>query len=187
MLQTANVLRGMTSFRSGALLAVALFAAFAIPPAYAHDSQEAYEMTVIRDAAHGRKVVFGKYDEAIAKIKTLKGHRSKGFFVSNNLCVAYAKTADIDSAARACDEALAVATKERRFDSDHLEWVKRRRTAMALSNRGVLRALSGDRENARQDFQDAIDLNAGLSSPERNLAYLDNKPVETVTSLQTDR
>ena len=53
---------------------------------------------------------------------------------------------------------------------------KRRRSeylAMALSNRGVLRAATGDVELARQDFVEALSAGARLSVVKTNLARLD--------------
>ena len=183
MLQTANLSRGVTAFRSSVLLAVAMFA---VSPAVAHDPQGAFVMTVIRDAAYGGKVTAGKYDEAIMKINAHKKRPSERFFASTNLCVAYTKSHDIDSAEKACNDALELAAQERGFNSEDLDRIERKYTAMALSNRGVLRAVSGDNANARQDFLEAMNLEAGLSSPAQNLARLDTMIAETVTSLQTD-
>ena len=143
-------------------------------------------MTVIRDAAYGGKVTAGKYDEAIVKINAHTKRPSEQFFASNNLCVAYTKSNDIDSAEKACNDALELAADERGFDSEDLDRIERKYTAMALSNRGVLRAVSGDNVNARRDFLEAMNLEAGLSSPARNLARLDSRIAETMTSLQTD-
>lgn len=183
MLQTANPLRGMTAFRSNAMLAIAMFA---VSPAVAHDPQEAFEMTVIRDAAYGSKVVAGKYGEAISKINALKKRPADEFFSSNNLCVAYTKSRDIDRAQQACDDAFTHAARERRFNSEHLDQANRKYKAMALSNRGVLRAISGDDAKARQDFREAMNLKAGISAPARNLARLDSRMAEILTSLQAD-
>ena len=66
MFQSTKALRGTTTFRLGTLLAFSMFAAL---PALAHDKQESFEMTVILDAAYGGKVMSGKFDEAISRIK----------------------------------------------------------------------------------------------------------------------
>jgi hypothetical protein len=54
--------------------------------------------------------------------------------------------------------------------------------ALALSNRGVIRA-TGDDSGARQDFELAIKLGRKLSAPVENLARLETEASETVSSL----
>ena len=49
-------------------------------------------------------------------------------------------------------------------------------TARALSNRGVLRALSGDVAGAARDLQSAVRSPGRSGTPERNLEYLASSP-----------
>jgi Tfp pilus assembly protein PilF len=55
--------------------------------------------------------------------------------------------------------------------------------ALALSNRGVIRAITGDDSGARQDFELAIKLGRNLRAPTENLARLETEASETVSSL----
>lgn len=187
MLQTTNKVRGpvaATTARLGALLTIAALAA---SPVGADDRQEVFEMTVIRDAAFGAKVVSGKHGEAIERINALNVREPEQFFVHTNLCVAYTMTRKFEAAAIACDGALADLADQSATMPASKERIVRRYKAMALSNRGVLRAVTGDDRNARADFDAAVALEAGVSAPERNLAYLETRTVPSVTMLQADQ
>lgn len=181
MLQEAEFFRHPAIASIVALLTIA-----ATAPALAHET-ESFEMTVVRDAAYGSKVTSGKYQEAIAKINAAGDRASERFFRSNNLCVAYAKSKMIDAALEACNEALSiaapktpVASKGRRDRLSFRAHTERRHRAMALSNRGVLHIVSGDSASARDDFQEAVALDTGISAPARNLALLDTELGKTI-------
>lgn len=123
-----------------------------------------YMMAVISNQAHGRRVTSGKYQEAIRKI-THGGQRSRARFADqNNLCVAYAKTTELDKAAAACDAAIEQVRKREKRAMRSNDALGAQRHAfeydlsLALSNRGVLRAVAGEAELARQDFVAAIEL-----------------------------
>ena len=184
MLQTTKKVRGSIAALPGTLLTISLLAA---SPVGAHDRQDVFEMTVIRDAAFGSKVVSGKHDEAIERINALKVREPERFFVNTNLCVAYTMTREFDAAATACDDALADLADPSATLPASRERIVRRYRAMALSNRGVLRAVTGDDRSARQDFNAAVALEAGVSAPVRNLAYLETREAPSVTMLQADR
>ena len=158
-----------------AMLAATLLAG----PTNAGEKEPAYTMTVFSDTGYGRKVTRGKYAEAIEKI-TAPSYRLRDKFESkHNLCVAYAKSGDLDNAAQSCDAAIALmrgklsrmSRTTRKVFLEELSYDAY--LAMALSNRGVLYALNGDRDRARSDFQEALELKAGTSAPKVNLARLD--------------
>ena len=181
MLQEAEFFR-----RPAIASIVALLTIAATASAMAHET-ESFEMTVVRDAAYGSKVTSGKYQEAIAKINAAGDRASERFFRSNNLCVAYAKSKEIDAALDACNDALSLTKGSPSASSagrrDRLSFRahnERRHQAMALSNRGVLRVVSGDIASARNDFQAALALDAGISAPARNLALLESEFSETI-------
>ena len=130
-------------------------------------------MTAYLDSAHGRKVVKGQYARAIDKITTSSARRANTFESKANLCVAYTKTGDFDSAREVCDEALArvrkrVGTRTNRT----LPRIDRVDLAIALTNRGVLLALTGDLQQARAAFLEARELKARRSAVDSNLARL---------------
>ncbi len=156
---------------------VALLAAlFACAPLAAQETDPAYTMTVIIDAAHGSKVAAGKYERAIEKITASKSVRDP-YSQQTNLCVAYTKTGELDKATEACEAALAITLDEKRLRSsfsgpalsDRVERVYR---ALALSNLGVLHAAKGSPDIARKSFREALELSSSLSAPKINLARL---------------
>jgi len=128
-----------------------------------------FTMAVILDAAHGKKVTSGRYEQAIDRL-TRQGTRGSTRFEDQvNLCVAYAKTSEIDKASTACDAAIA-RVKQRgeralrhRSDRSLAARAYKADLALALSNRGVLKAATGDSELARKDFLDAMELQTDLT------------------------
>ena len=137
-----------------------LAAVLATAPLAAEETDPAYTMTVIIDAAHGGKVAAGKYERAIEKITARKNSRDP-YSRQTNLCVAYTKTGELDKATRACEAALAI-TRDGKID--------RMFRAVALSNLGVLHAAKGSQDIARRTFREALELDSGLSAPKTNLA-----------------
>lgn len=137
-----------------------------------------YEMAVIIDAAHGHKVQKGEYAKAITRLADAKRRFPDEFARQNNLCVAYTKTGDLDRAEQACDAAVEfVESKGVRAVKgfalpDVRENAYRVYKAIALSNRGVVRALQGDVKFALRDFEQANDLKARVRGPKSNLARL---------------
>ena len=155
-----------------ALVASLLVAA----PLAAEETEEAYTMTVIVDAAHGSKVAAGKYDRAIERITAAKSSRD-AYSKHTNLCVAYTKTGALDKATAACEAALAIMLEDRKsrgtyFAPTQAEKLERVYLALALSNLGVLQAAKGSTDSARETFQEAVELDTGLSAPKINLARL---------------
>ena len=162
-----------------ALLAALVFAS----PANADEEAQKFEMTVIRDAAHGGKVLFGKHNEAIERINSGKTRVSETFYADTNLCVAYTLSAKFDDAETACDRALTDVTEasaKTRITKD--ERALRRYYALALSNRGVLRALDGNQQHAEQDFAVAMALDTGVTAPGNNLQRLRTRSTENAAN-----
>jgi len=154
---------------------LALVAAlFVSVPLAAQETDPAFTMTVIIDAAHGSKVVAGKYERAIEKITARKSARDP-YSRQTNLCVAYTKTGALDKATEACEAALAITLGSKKARNSHFgsaqsERLERTYRALALSNLGVLHAAKGSPEIARNTFRKALELETGLSAPKTNLA-----------------
>lgn len=129
-----------------------------------------FTMGVISNDAYGIAVKKGKYGQAIERI-TKSGKRLSGSFADQiNLCVAYTKSYEIEKASAACDAAIAQVKKQEsrvsRITSKRNPEVRayRANLALALSNRGVLLAATGDAGRAEQDFYAAIALQTRLTS-----------------------
>lgn len=136
------------------------------------ESPASYRLAAISDEAYGHAVVAGDYDEAIARLQSKAERRLPGFSVHNNLCVALVASGRLTAAAEACDQAVKNGYRLVKLNRDaplHL----RRDYAMALSNRGVLRALDGALDQARTDFEKAVRQRARLDEPSENLARLE--------------
>ena len=153
------------------LLAMSSFAT-----ATANADELTYTMTTIVDASYGDQVAAGEYDKAIEKLSA-SSSKNDAFFKSTNLCVAYTKTGNIAEATIACDAAVEKARHmdfEKRSQLSRRFQVKTQKTylAMALTNRGVLHAVTGDVERAQQAFSEALDTNEDAKPAKTNLAKL---------------
>jgi tetratricopeptide (TPR) repeat protein len=167
--------------RQFAALGALLFSATISAPALAENEGAApFKMAVISNEAYGRSVTSGKFAQAIDSI-TAGGHRSRDRFADqNNLCVAYTKTSDLEKASVACNAAIA-RLKRRKSRASTSAWnysaeghAYRSELALALSNRGVLLAATGETELAKKDFLAAIELETRSSSfAESNLDRLE--------------
>jgi len=164
-----------------AALGTLLIAATLSAPASAENAQPGeFTMGVISDDAYGITVTKGKYEQAIERI-TKNGKRLPRSFADQiNLCVAYTKSYEIEEAGAACDAAIAQVKKQERRVSrinnnrNPEDRAYRANLALALSNRGVLLAATGDAGRAEQDFYAAIALQTRLTSIiEGNLERLD--------------
>ena len=157
--------------------ALGLIAAGCFGTAAADAVESPYTVAVISDAAHGRQVLQGKYEDAIRNIKPSQRGAYARYYAANNLCVAYVMTRNIDAAATACNDAITairgiVDRQPGTAKRSDIARTQRKFLAMALSNRGVLNAISGDEERARKDFTQALALEAGLPAPASNMARL---------------
>lgn len=130
---------------------------------------ESFTMTVLLDSAQGKAVTRGQYEQAIERITSRKSRFGSKFVDHVNLCVAYTKTHETDEADKACDAAIAMATKrsDRRLSKRESDRSLEARAikfelALALSNRGVLLAATGEADRAEQDFLAAKELQTAL-------------------------
>jgi len=154
-----------------------LFAMSSFATATVNAEELTYTMTTIIDASYGDQVAAGKYDKAIDKLSA-SNSKNDAFFKATNLCVAYTKTGNFAEATIACDAAV---DKARRMDFEKRSQVSRRfqvktrksYLAMALTNRGVLHAVTGDVELAQEAFSEALNTYEDAKPAKTNLAKLD--------------
>ena len=161
---------------AGSCLAILL--SFGSLNAAAATDEPYYTVGVISDAAKGRTILAEKYDWAITRLEAKDASGINGFYVANNLCVAYLKSGQFESAALACD--TAVTRMKILLDSRHGRYAAaseghpfRRYLALALSNRGVALVMNGTPKLARDDFAAALELHPQAREPEINLARLE--------------
>lgn len=163
--------------RLGLAAAACLFAGSAI----AKDKAPTFTMTVISNEKFSQKVLNGDYEAAIEKISGASERAVDSFSAQTNLCVAYTKVGELDRAAGPCNMAVQIVREKRNSrprmqrSNPHVDAADRSDLAIALSNRGVLRAARGEHQLALADFEASLDLDAGLSAPGINLARLDDR------------
>jgi tetratricopeptide (TPR) repeat protein len=138
----------------------------------------AYAFTAIETEKHGVEVINGEYEAAIARIRNHTGDETN-FSESTNLCIAYTKIGELADAIRYCDRAVGIArmtdgmrqsrgAAHATFGNYH----KDLDLVIALSNRGVAHAASGDYALAAHDLREADALSARLIALPTNLDVL---------------
>lgn len=155
----------------------ALSLAVTCTPAWSDISKPNYEMAFFSDTAQGSKIQTGEFEQAIEKINA-KTKKSNALHAKTNLCVAYTKSGNVEKATVACEEAVTAAKTFRKVRRSDLAiqtpaQIRARYLAVALSNRGVLKAVMGDLDAARADFDAALAQEARVSSVRVNIEKLD--------------
>lgn len=161
--------------RSLPFVSVFACAAAMLSPAAQPAEEISYEMTSYVDRPGGPELLDGHYQAAIAAASRRRaGEVHDALVAVTNLCVAYTVTQKFSLAEAACDDALTFA---KRVDSRRYSGARKAaETAKALSNRGVLRAVSGAETEAARDFRQAADMNRAWNIPTRNLLRLEREP-----------
>jgi Flp pilus assembly protein TadD len=149
-------------------------------------SPTGFVMNYYEDAAQGALVEDGAYQTVIDRLAARTTDGARRVADQINLCVAYTKTKQIDKATESCDLALARAGKSViRSSLYESRRVARARAdeerAIALINRGVLYAVTGDVQEARELFELAADLQTRNESAEMNLVMLQKEIAEKDT------
>lgn len=168
---TATIEKGIRAF----CLATVLLVGTSIAHADSSQSGSAFTMAVFEDQAYGKNVMSGKYDRAINRLST----RQTQFESQTNLCVALAKSKNLGAAMAACQSAIIALQRqeqnyERRvrhgsvsadaFDSN---------LSIALSNQGVLLAIAGNYDEARENFATALELKQNVAAAQQNMRRLE--------------
>ena len=143
--------------------------------ALADHGPDAYRMAVFVDSAYGDELVAGEFQLAIEQLGADGGR----FAAVNNLCVAYIMASDADRARTACEYAVKKSAKRLRHADSWTRHAYKRDAAIALTNRGVVLAVSGDLAGAEKDFERALGLRSRLEEPEVNLARLRSALTDT--------
>ena len=124
----------------------------------------------------------GSFETAIQKLSAQKGKKRNEFAVHTNTCVAYAKAKQVAKASTACDEALAFA--EAQLDAlgpgSHARKSRLRQVrsdmTVALSNQGVLLAINGETDRAKDAFDNALQLKSHRKLVRNNIARMNSLP-----------
>lgn len=154
-------------------MAAALTTAVGLSTSAAADS--AYEMIAYLESLSGSRLAAGDYAGAIDfATKRLHGGTAMSRLVEHtNLCVAYTVVRDFALARERCDTALELA---RHVDEDLSHGVSRteQETAKAMTNRGVLKAMTGDVAGAASDFRRALAVTGPRNAAGSNLLRVES-------------
>ena len=133
-----------------------------------------YEMISYAESFSGRRIAAGDYAGAIdfATKRLHNGTTERRLMEHTNLCVAYTLTSSYQQAHASCEAALKMA---REVDAEQSQKTFRveHETAKAMTNRGVLKAMSGDLAGAASDFREATAAIGATKAPDRNLVHLE--------------
>lgn len=146
-------------------------------------AETGFVMNYYEDAAQGALVEDGAYEAVIDRLAARSTDSARRVAEQINLCVAYTKTKQIDKATESCDLALAKAGKtvsrHSLFESHRAAKARAdAERAMALINRGVLHAVNGEMDEARELFELAAALQAQNEAAETNLLVLQREIAE---------
>lgn len=162
--------------RKGSLSLLALTCASAWSFGAAADTS--FELGSYLNSPGGKQIAARDYAGAIKSASSAGGLSAiEPLVAATNLCVAHTATGAFAEAREACKRAVELAHREDRISG---RFPSETASSRALSNRGVLRALTGDSAGAAGDFREAAKLRAPWSAAERNLAYLESSPVYRV-------
>jgi hypothetical protein len=168
----------MKKLNGSLLLIVACFGAYAPAATVGAAERTAFEMGAYTNEPGGSDITKGDYAAAIAAAKHVPMYNSETSLIAlTNLCVAYTITRVFEKATTACDGALTLA---KAIDASIQLPLTHAATIRALTNRGVLRAVSGDPLRAAADFRAASGMRGSWQAPGRNLAYLETLPADRV-------
>lgn len=150
--------------------------AMTVSTAIADDAPK-FTMTVFEDVAQGTDIIAGHYDKAIDAV-SVGTSKNDAIRIESNLCVAYVKSGEVERAERACDAAIAAINAKKSFRTYRLRdesaaKARKRYLAIALSNRGVVKAVKGDYAAARKDLDTVLELDTQLAVVKINLERLD--------------
>lgn len=133
-------------------------------------ADSAFVMSAVENEAAGDEILAGDYAAAATTLMGNVRLVGDGFSKATNLCVSLTLGGQIDDAERQCSRALRYSRAHRRSLDGGIQ--AKRFHAVALSNRGVLRAVSGDLDGAQRDFERAAKISTEIENAELNLEHL---------------
>ena len=158
---------------------LSLFCALAcasLSPVTHAEGAAVYELASYSNGPGGKELAMGDYANAMARSSAAGMTDIETRLVAaTNLCVAQTASRAFAAARTSCDRAVELA---RRIDGSEQRGIRRgpSATARALSNRGVLRALSGDPTGAARDLRAAATQSGSWNAAASNLAHLESSP-----------
>ncbi len=127
-----------------------------------------YEVTAFGNAI-GYKQIMDKDYAAANQLLRMPSYDVYRYPTLSNLCISRLKSHDVEGALASCDKAVNVAPTD--LSSALSAGYNKRSEVLThlYSNRGVVRAVSGDLAGARDDFLRALELDETNTKAQRNL------------------
>ena len=135
---------------------------------WAAEPEPGYEMSFVSNQAHGDLMEDGRYRLVI---QLLSSNAHDPIATMTNRCVARTMIGERRHARRDCNRAVELSEEAVRSASESERDGQLKNLAVALSNRGVLRAIR-NQNGAEEDFTRAIGLQVYPVTASRNLARL---------------
>ncbi len=158
-------------FRVSGALSRAVAAAI-VGGALAGPAHAAYHLTAFDGTAGFDEIMAADYDAARASLERPSVDLDR-YARHANLCVSRLMTGEIDAALGSCQRAVDVAPADFAYSLGPTFHRKRLAVLTDLySNRGVVKAMSGDLYGARADFERALRLDGDNANAQRNLDHL---------------
>ena len=145
---------------------------------------EAFELKITAETLGGSEIMAGEYATAIETILSTASLESK-YVRSTNLCAAYTAQKEFGLAEKQCNLALRLSNSPQAgAQLDGRTYLSRREgKAMALINLGVMHALQGNSQEAREYFESAGKQSKRLrATSERNIVSLDKRMESQIAS-----
>ncbi len=147
-------------------------AAALVGGALAGPAHAAYHLTAFDGTVGFDEIMAADYEGARAALERPSVDLDR-YARHANLCVSRLMTGEIDAALGSCQRALDAAPAEFAYSLGPTFHRKRLAVLTDLySNRGVVKAMSGDSYGARADFERALSLDGDNANARRNLEHL---------------
>lgn len=137
----------------------------------ASSAMAGYEVTAFGATPGFEQIMEKDYEGASARL-AMRSYEATRYATLANLCVSRLMSHDVEGALASCDKAVSVAPSD--LTSSLAPMYHKRAEVMThlYSNRGVVRAVSGDLSGARDDFARALELDDSNGKARRNLELI---------------
>jgi tetratricopeptide (TPR) repeat protein len=130
-----------------------------------------YRLTAFGGAPGFKQIMAEDYASASERLKW-RSYDSHRYARYANLCVSQAMSSELEAALADCDRAVSVAPADLSAGLSPTYYRRSSVLTHLYSNRGVVRALNGDRFGAREDFERALELDDTNVNAQTNLNHV---------------
>lgn len=134
-----------------------------------------FVMSAVEDSAAGQQILAGQYKDAAEKINKGSNAGLDKYAKATNLCVSLTLSEQFKEAEAPCKSAVRQSRRSSHIYTLSSEGLADARVqrAIALSNFGVLKVLTGDLDAAQSYFEKAANITDAIENPSQNLVHLE--------------